>query len=104
MNSKSEKKLKLVRRKQTRMGDKTTFALRANGLFQDGKAHFAARFPPAQAAAMSQTWTYPITASRESKCPVNSVELSDVPMHLREKFIEKLIEKRHYHSLTIGNE
>lgn len=77
--------------------------LRANGLFQDGKAHFAGRFPTAQAKAMmSEKWVRPITASRDSKCPVNTVDLADVPMHLREKFIEKLIDKRHYHPLIIG--
>jgi hypothetical protein len=35
------------------------------------------------------------------KCPVNTVELGDVPMHQREKFIDKLIEKRHYHPFII---
>jgi len=83
---------------------KSTFILKANGLYQDGKVHLAARFPPSHAAQMSgpnQTWSKPITAARDMKCPVNSVELSDVPMHQREKFIDKLIEKRHYHPLII---
>jgi hypothetical protein len=83
---------------------KSTFILKANGLYQDGKVHLAARFPPSHAAQMSgpnQTWSKPITAARDMKCSVNSVELGDVPMHQREKFIDKLIEKRHYHSLII---
>jgi hypothetical protein len=86
--------------KQT-SASKTSFALKANGLYQDGKVHLAARFPPSHADAMSNTWTQPVTIAREAKCPVNNVDLGDVPMHLREKFIDKLIDKRHYHSLLI---
>jgi len=79
---------------------RSTFVLRANGLYQDGKVHLAARFPTSHADAMN-TWTKPVTIQRSSKCPVNNTELSDVPMHLRAQFIDKLTEKRHYHSLII---
>jgi hypothetical protein len=82
---------------------RSTFVLRANGLYQDGKVHLAARFPASHADAMNNNkWTAPVTIQRSSKCPVNNVELGDVPMHLREQFIDKLTEKRHYHSLIIG--
>jgi len=81
--------------------NKSTFVLKANGRYQDGKVHHVARFPPSLADAMTNSWIKPVKMCRESKCSVNEIELDSVPMEHRVKFIDKLIEKRHYHSITI---
>jgi hypothetical protein len=82
---------------------KRTYVLKSNGVFQDGKVHFAGRFPPSHADfTNNSSWEKPVKMSRAESCPVNTMELNEVPMHLQEQFIEKLVEKRHYHPLILG--